>query len=286
MMKFVSSVSFCKISLLSLVVTSMALTTRAQSPNYTKTNGEVAVIDSGYPAKASVYLLKKKKVRARESRTYAWHRSYEIHRTVGGVDGQVLNGWYTQYHKDHDLRKRGKYRFGLKVGKWMQWDENGHVRQIVNYRQGKAHGAFRYYNEKNELQKSGKHCEGKVHGRLREYDGDSAKVFYYKKGNLREYQAPGAVRVWRSSGDAIKSWTSPKSDKEKRTKVDKEKSQKKDREKVDKVDRENKKRKEDDGKKKKSPPENLKDQKTQEKDKSTDKQKPKEKKTPSGKKKE
>ena len=56
---------------------------------------------------------------------YYWYESNQIHSTQGGFSGKLLNGLYTEYYSDKNLKEQGTFKKGLKNGTWRSWNEDG-----------------------------------------------------------------------------------------------------------------------------------------------------------------
>ncbi len=69
-------------------------------------------------------------------KTYTWYKQNEVHFTQGSHDGKLLDGKFVLFGSKHDLLQKGKYRRGLKIGKWLYWNEKGTLDSAVMYRNG------------------------------------------------------------------------------------------------------------------------------------------------------
>src|SRR3978361_1257752 len=45
---------------------------------------------------------------------YYWYSANAIHITQGGFSGKLLNGIYTEYYLDRNLKEQGRFKKGLK----------------------------------------------------------------------------------------------------------------------------------------------------------------------------
>jgi antitoxin component YwqK of YwqJK toxin-antitoxin module len=71
-------------------------------------------------------------------RYYSWYNKGIIGVTQGAYSGKVLDGNYTTWYLENkQLREKGKYHMGLKVGKWLFWDKDGNIKEIQRWNNGK-----------------------------------------------------------------------------------------------------------------------------------------------------
>jgi len=76
--------------------------------------------------------------RLKYDRYYNWYDKGIIGLTQGGYSGKVISGDYTTWYlQNKQLREKGKYNMGLKVGKWFFWDKEGNLKQIQRWKNGK-----------------------------------------------------------------------------------------------------------------------------------------------------
>jgi len=85
---------------------------------------KVRIID---PAKVIVAEIKQPnaKPEVKKALFYAWYGANTIHFTQGGYSGKLLNGRYTEYYLNKNLKAQGDYKNGLKTGSWKDWNEDG-----------------------------------------------------------------------------------------------------------------------------------------------------------------
>jgi antitoxin component YwqK of YwqJK toxin-antitoxin module len=67
---------------------------------------------------------------------YYWYSANAIHSTQGGFSGQLLNGRYTEYYLNKNLKEQGFFKKGLKSGIWKTWNEDGIIKQTSNWKLG------------------------------------------------------------------------------------------------------------------------------------------------------
>jgi hypothetical protein len=67
---------------------------------------------------------------------YYWYSANAIHFTQGGYSGQLLNGVYTEYYLNKNLKEQGRFKKGLKDGSWKSWNEDGTVNKVFWWKNG------------------------------------------------------------------------------------------------------------------------------------------------------
>lgn len=67
---------------------------------------------------------------------YYWYSANAIHATQGGYSGQLLNGVYTEYYLNKNLKEQGNFKKGLKDGSWRSWNEDGSVNKVSFWKNG------------------------------------------------------------------------------------------------------------------------------------------------------
>lgn len=68
---------------------------------------------------------------------YFWYNSGAIHETQGGYSGRLLNGQYTAFYLNKNLKEQGIFKKGLKDGIWKSWREDGSLLATVTWKRGK-----------------------------------------------------------------------------------------------------------------------------------------------------
>ncbi|HEY2583461.1 MAG TPA: hypothetical protein VGI43_16735 [Mucilaginibacter sp.] len=72
----------------------------------------------------------------KSDRFYYWYSSNKIHFSQGGYSGKLLNGLYTEFYPNKNLKEQGAFKKGLKDGAWKSWNEDGTLNQISKWRNG------------------------------------------------------------------------------------------------------------------------------------------------------
>jgi hypothetical protein len=67
---------------------------------------------------------------------YFWYSANAIHATQGGFSGKLLNGPYTEFYLNKNLKEQGVYKKGLKDGIWKDWNEDGTLSKAITWRRG------------------------------------------------------------------------------------------------------------------------------------------------------
>lgn len=93
---------------------------------------------------------------------YAWYDNKVIHNSQGGYSGRLLDGSYTEYYPNRQLRSKGKYKNGVKHGLWKSWHSNGMLKSITHWRKGKVVGKRKIYNTQGELAKTQRFVHGMI----------------------------------------------------------------------------------------------------------------------------
>lgn len=165
---------------------------------------------------AEVYPLKSDPT-PNPSNYYFWYGAGTIHQTEGGFSGKLLNGKYSEYYPNKNLKAQGSFKKGLKNDIWKSWDENGNLKELTTYHGGEKTGLFNLYNEKGELIQTGYYKNNQLNGRVIFYNKDSVKVVRYKDGKVAPSSAhkfPGSIKfinkIFHKKGKADKSPVKPK----------------------------------------------------------------------------
>jgi hypothetical protein len=67
---------------------------------------------------------------------YYWYSANTIHHTQGGFSGKLLNGLYTAYYPNKNLKEQGNFKKGLKDGIWKNWNEDGSFAKTCTWNNG------------------------------------------------------------------------------------------------------------------------------------------------------
>jgi antitoxin component YwqK of YwqJK toxin-antitoxin module len=69
---------------------------------------------------------------------YYWYNASHVHSTQGGYSGQLLNGLYTEYYPNRNLKEQGVFKKGLKDGLWKSWNKDGTLNRVTSWNKGLA----------------------------------------------------------------------------------------------------------------------------------------------------
>lgn len=122
---------------------------------------------------------------AKKNYVYTWYKYNIIYRTLGGYDGRLLNGEYTQFYKNGSLKEKGFYRLGCKKGKWRIWYKNGQLKEFSIYKHGLKNGKEVVYDNTGKRSEVSYYRNGLKHGNCYYYNMDTiVKKEYYQKGEI------------------------------------------------------------------------------------------------------
>jgi hypothetical protein len=164
------------------------------------------------------------KIKVDDDKYYFWFSANDIKTTRGGYDGKLLHGTYTEYYLNKNLKQKGEFKYGLKVGEWKSWNMAGEYEEIVNWKKGKKNGRFRVYNASGKVVKEGRYKEDILNGRLKAYmnDGTTESVYYKdgsplveKKGKVKKLFKKNSVPKEKNINQKEPEKSSPKPSKEK-----------------------------------------------------------------------
>ena len=81
-----------------------------------------------------------------------------------------LNGNYTAYFKNGNIRRKGEYSKGMYNGKWEQWTEEGKKLYEVHYKNDTLCGSFAVWYPTGVLKQKGIYARNSKSGVWTEYD--------------------------------------------------------------------------------------------------------------------
>lgn len=135
-----------------------------------------------YTAKTDIF-SKDKKIKVNEKLTYYWYSSNKIMETTGGYDGRILNGPFTSFYLNSNLKEKGLFKNGVKNGEWITWYENGKIKEINTWRKGVRSGASKNFDVNGALLSEGAYKNGKLNGYQATYtSGKIREKRKYKNG--------------------------------------------------------------------------------------------------------
>jgi len=95
-------------------------------------------------------------------RLYYWYSGNSIHSTQGGFSGRLLNGLYSEYYINKNLKELGAFKKGLKDGIWRSWNESGTMTQFYTWKKGVKWGNFGVFDEHGNVKQSGAYQDGVI----------------------------------------------------------------------------------------------------------------------------
>jgi antitoxin component YwqK of YwqJK toxin-antitoxin module len=126
-----------------------------------------------------------KKIKRQPDKYYYWYKSRTIQITHGDYDGRLLDGDFTSFYDNKNLKVKGTFSAGLKTSKWINWYPNGEYSSIYQWKKGEKNGKFCEYNEKGELLRSGVYKNDLLNGALLEYSSDGkCQIRQYRNGEI------------------------------------------------------------------------------------------------------
>ena len=102
-------------------------------PDYGLT--KLRLLDSGRTIEVEVNPIKREPT-IKTGLFYYWYSANQVHSTQGGYSGQLLNGLYTEYYQNKNLKEQGAFNRGLKDGVWKSGNKDGTIKQVVNWDEG------------------------------------------------------------------------------------------------------------------------------------------------------
>jgi antitoxin component YwqK of YwqJK toxin-antitoxin module len=118
-------------------------------------------------------------------RLYFWYSGNRIQATQGGYSGRLLNGKYSVYYPNKNLKELGAFKGGLKDGIWRSWNESGVLLQSYIWRNGIKAGAFSLFDEHGLVRQSGSYRNDLLEGPLKNYgENNRVSLTYYREGTL------------------------------------------------------------------------------------------------------
>lgn len=113
-------------------------------------------------------------------KTYYWYGSNAIHATQAGYSGRLLNGQYTEYYLNKNLKVQGNFKEGLKTGVWKKWDQDGRLTETAEWRKGLLDGDATTYAA-----------------------NDSVRVMHYRDGKIRGTEPSLLQRLHLARRDSV-----------------------------------------------------------------------------------
>ena len=150
-------------------------------------NHAIQYTENKITTKSYIDLLNQKEIKSCQNKQYHYYNKGKIHSTTGGYTGYLLEGKTETTLENGQLLKSGRFKHGLKVGRWEEWNTSGSLSSIVRWKHGKKQGPFRKFDENGNLTTTGKYKHDGYNGKIRFYqDGEVINTQKYRKGKLKE----------------------------------------------------------------------------------------------------
>ena len=121
-----------------------------------------------------------KEIKPKASKMYFWFKGGAVHNATSGVSGQVLNGNFKKFYHSNQLAEEGNFKYGLKVGLWKTWFENGTIKTTQYWNGGLQTGLYYAYDATGNVVEKGNYKKGKKHGNWVNFVTKDTVI--YKKG--------------------------------------------------------------------------------------------------------
>ena len=170
-------------------------------------------------------LLDQKEINTCRSKEYHYYNKGKIHSSTGGYTGYLLEGRTETTLENGQLLKSGRFKHGLKVGTWEEWNTNGSLSSIVRWKHGNKQGRFQQFDSNGKLIATGKYKKNEYHGKVRQIQNGKTTVSKFRKGILKE-EKDKEKKEGRKKDESKKKRTKDKAKKEKPKRNKKNKSKK------------------------------------------------------------
>ena len=142
----------------------------------------------------------------KSNRLYYWYLSREVHQSIGGYYGHLLDGSFTRLTTDNTLLEKGAFKKGLKNGRWSSWYHSGVLKHNNVWKKGIRSGQYTAYDSLGKPEMIGRYKNGLKTGKwVYPKLGDT---ILFKKGIevvFDNNRAGFPKRLWQSFGRLFKS---------------------------------------------------------------------------------
>lgn len=98
-----------------------------------------------------------------DKKEYAWYEKGQINGSQGDYSGKLLHGSYVAYYAaNKQLKEKGVYAYGLKKGKWLLWQPDGHLKETQQWNGGQRNGKTVVYDSLGREKQKIKYRNGLV----------------------------------------------------------------------------------------------------------------------------
>lgn len=94
-------------------------------------------------------------IKNKTKNNYFWYDNKVVHETRGNYSGYLLDGDYKEFsYPQNDLLISGRFKNGVKTGKWLRWAKDGSIIESATWKNGQLNGAKVYYDAKGGIAKT------------------------------------------------------------------------------------------------------------------------------------
>lgn len=124
-----------------------------------------------------VAYLTKKEVKPQLQSEYYWSVKRELHHSIGGYSGKLVDGTFEIYYLNNQLKTKGDFKLGQKQGLWKTWLESGKLDKLEHWQGGVLTGKSSHFYPSGKLKKEGNYKQNKQSGNWR---------FYWPSGIIKQ----------------------------------------------------------------------------------------------------
>ncbi len=107
-------------------------------------------------------MIEDRELDTKDELLYFWYKAGNIHKSRGGIGGDVLHGKYSEYFENGNLKIQGGFLLGTKDGVWKEWYSNGELRSVVSWKKGQLNGVSKKYDLNGKVQKETNYKDGEI----------------------------------------------------------------------------------------------------------------------------
>lgn len=112
-----------------------------------------------------------------------WFHKQKLHVSEGSFEGKPLDGTYTSFYIDGQLKEKGKFRCGMRTGEWKRWWPNGRISHRTPYSKGDIEGKQLLFSDDSKLLSKRSFRNGLRHGRSIDYSSEKTVITIFRNGN-------------------------------------------------------------------------------------------------------
>ena len=107
-------------------------------------------------------------------------------------DNKPFSGSVFEFYENGTEKLNGRYRNGLKNGKWTWWNEDGGTDSTGSYKKGLMHGQWEFYFSNGNLKGKGQYRDGNGSNRgdtgISKHGRHGKWTFWYESSEVKEKQ--------------------------------------------------------------------------------------------------